>query len=110
MTTNASHEGNDPMGAPSTHRGLLENCPAPECQDRVLEQQEAWGVYCPHGKQIVERDPDRDDPDGYPVGRIVDPWPCNVDGCTLEAFEADEQAREDEEHEALYELTQDVHR
>lgn len=39
MTINASHEGNDPMGALTTHRGLLENCGAPDCQDRVIEQQ-----------------------------------------------------------------------
>jgi hypothetical protein len=25
------------MGAPTQHRGALENCPAPECQDRVIE-------------------------------------------------------------------------
>lgn len=60
-----------------------------------------WGVYCPHGKHIVERDPDRTDPEGYPVGRIVDPWPCTVDGCTLEAFEAAEQATENEYWESL---------
>lgn len=101
-----THEGNDPMGAPSTHRGLLENCPAPDCQDRVLEQQDVWGVYCPHGQQIVERDPDRTDPEGYPVGRLVDPWPCTVDGCTLEAFEQEQQA---EEHEYWTSLMGEVH-
>jgi hypothetical protein len=107
----ATHEGNDPrMGAPSTHRGLLENCPAPDCQDRILEQREAWGVYCPHGKQIVERDPDRTDPEGHPVGRLVDPWPCTVDGCTLEAFEASEQAREDEYWDSINELIADQYR
>lgn len=95
MPINATHEGPDAMGAPTTHKGLLENCPAPECQDRVLEQQEAWGISCPHGKKIVERDPDRADPEGYPVGRLVTPWPCIVDGCTLEAFEQREQATED---------------
>lgn len=35
-----THEGNDPMGARSTHRGPLETCPAPECQDQAIEQQE----------------------------------------------------------------------
>lgn len=35
-----THEGNDPMGALTTHRGPLETCPAPECQDRIIEQQE----------------------------------------------------------------------
>ena len=34
----ASHYGNDPMGAPTQHQGALENCPAPECQDRVAER------------------------------------------------------------------------
>lgn len=33
-----THYGNDPMGAPAQHRGAVENCPAPECQDRVAEQ------------------------------------------------------------------------
>lgn len=35
-----THEGNDPMGAPTSHRGSLENCPAPDCQDRIAEQQD----------------------------------------------------------------------
>lgn len=35
-----THEGNDPMGAPTSHRGPLENCPAPACQDRTIEQQD----------------------------------------------------------------------
>jgi hypothetical protein len=110
MTTAITHEGNDPMGALTLHRGLLENCPAPDCQDRVLEQQDAWGVYCPHGKQIVEKDPDRTDPEGYPVGRLVDPWPCDKDGCTLEAFEQEEQEREDEYWDAMNEIASDVYR
>lgn len=41
-----THEGNDPMGAPTTHRGPLENCPAPECQDRIIEQQGDAGSVC----------------------------------------------------------------
>lgn len=36
----ASHEGHDQGGGWTTHRGRLEDCPAPECQDRVIEQQE----------------------------------------------------------------------
>ncbi|MYW46373.1 hypothetical protein [Streptomyces sp. SID161] len=55
-------------------------------------EHDAWGVYCPHGKKIVERDPDHTDPEGCEVGRLVEPWPCTVDGCTVEAFEAAEQA------------------
>lgn len=34
----ATHEGYDQAGGTTAHRGLLENCPAPECQDRVAEQ------------------------------------------------------------------------
>ena len=34
------HEGYDQAGAPTRHKGLLENCPAPECQDRIAEHQE----------------------------------------------------------------------
>ncbi|NUS25074.1 MAG: hypothetical protein HOV92_12740 [Streptomyces sp.] len=46
MPTHASHEGYDQMGAPTTHHGLLENCPAPECQDRIIEQQDERCVGC----------------------------------------------------------------
>jgi hypothetical protein len=35
-----THEGNDQAGAPTLHRGQLADCPAPECQDRVAEQQD----------------------------------------------------------------------
>lgn len=38
MSNVITHYGNDPMGAPTQHNGLLENCPAPECQDCVAEQ------------------------------------------------------------------------
>ncbi|GHB14637.1 hypothetical protein ABT144_38585 [Streptomyces sp. NPDC002039] len=76
----------------------------------MTDQQTEWGVYCPHGKQIVERDPDHTDPEGQPVGRIVDPWPCTMDGCTIEAFEQDEQGREEDYYAALNELAADVHR
>lgn len=37
LTTGGTHYGNDPMGAPTQHQGLLENCPAPECQDQTAE-------------------------------------------------------------------------
>ena len=100
MPINVFHDGLNQMGAPTSHNGLLENCPAPECQDRVIEQREAWGTYCPHGKKITELDPDHHDQEGHPE-RIVDPWPCDADGCTLEAFEAAEQAMEDEYWESL---------
>ena len=94
MTINITHWGNDPMGAPTTHTGLVENCPAPECQDKA--ESNPWGVRCPHGMQIVEKDPEHTDPDGYPVGRFVDPWPCNVDGCTAEEYERQEAEAENE--------------
>ena len=74
------------------------------------EQKDAWGVYCPHGQKIVEKDPDHTDPDGYPIGRLVTPWPCTVDGCNLEAFEQAEQAREEEYYAALNEIASDVYR
>lgn len=93
-----THQGHDQAGAPTAHKGLLENCPTPACQDRVTEQTEAWGVYCPHGQRIVEADPDAgtDDVAGQSVGRIVELWPCTVDSCTREAFEQHEAEREDE--------------
>lgn len=109
MTIIASHEGYDPMGGLTTHRGMLETCPAPECQDRIAEQQEARGTYCPHGKKITEPDPDHPDPDGQPE-RIVSPWPCTKDGCTLEAFEQREKEREQEYYEALNQIAADVYR
>jgi hypothetical protein len=36
MTTSDTHEGYDQAGALTSHRGLLEDCYAPECQDRVI--------------------------------------------------------------------------
>lgn len=41
MSPNPSHEGYDQVGGLTTHQGLLENCPAPECQDRLIEQHDA---------------------------------------------------------------------
>lgn len=38
MSATETHWGNDPMGAPTTHKGLKENCSAPECMDET----------CPH--------------------------------------------------------------
>jgi hypothetical protein len=35
----ATHYGNDPMGAPTTHRGPIEDCPAPECQDVLADEE-----------------------------------------------------------------------
>ncbi len=58
-----------------------------------------WGTWCPHGIRIVEPDPDSPDIH-YPNGRVVDPWPC-ADGCTREAFEAEQQAEYAAYHEGL---------
>ncbi|MFD7661302.1 hypothetical protein [Streptomyces sp. NPDC059788] len=96
MAVNVTHNGNDQMGAPTVHKGSLENCTALECQDRVAEAEEKWGTYCSHGQRIVERDPDKTGPAGLPVERIVDPWPCTADGCTREEFERHETERENE--------------
>lgn len=100
MTINVTHWGNDPMGASTLHKGLRDDCPAPECPDPIRVP-DTWGTYCPHGKRIVERDPDRTDCEGYPVGRNVDPWPCHEGECTREAFERACQAEEDEYWDSL---------
>lgn len=55
---------------------------------------EEWGTYCRHGVKIVEKDPRRTDSEGYPAGRIVEPWPCDQ-GCTREQLIADMEAEED---------------
>jgi len=41
-----THEGYDQASALTTHRGPLENCPAPECQDRHAEQQAGAEPVC----------------------------------------------------------------
>lgn len=41
MPDNSTHQGNDPAGGLTLHRGLLESCPAPDCQDRAAEQDDA---------------------------------------------------------------------
>lgn len=61
---------------------------------------EQWGTYCRHNVKIVEADPDQTDSDGYPIGRIVEPWPCDQ-GCTREQFEADMAEEEAEYWESL---------
>jgi hypothetical protein len=35
MPLNVTHEGADPMGALTTHRGALEDCGAPDCEARA---------------------------------------------------------------------------
>lgn len=60
---------------------------------------EEWGVYCPHGVKIVEKDASRTDVDGYPLGRIMEPWPCDRPLCTREAYE-EELRKEEESYQA----------
>ncbi|MCX4792529.1 MULTISPECIES: hypothetical protein [unclassified Streptomyces] len=100
MTISVTHDGPDQMGFPSQHKGLIENCSFPDCETRAKLADEAWGVHCPHGKRIVEKDPEAAEL-GHLVGRLVDPWPCTEDGCTLERFEASEQADEGEHWDSL---------
>lgn len=88
-----THEGLHPaFGYFTTHRGAQENCSLPDCAGRQpVVVPEDWGAWCPHGRHVVVRDPERVDEDGYPVGKAVDPWPC--DRCTLAEFEAAEEQR-----------------
>lgn len=84
-----------------------------------------WGVYCPHGVQIVEKEEAAhtcDHPCGdtscemgswctfwqnardqcrgcWPIGQKIQPWPCEEPGCTEAAFDREQQ----EEEEAYYE-------
>lgn len=78
----------------------LEAGRATECHDQAQRPEQHWGTWCPHGVQIVEKDPNLTDPDGYPVGRIVDPWPCGQ--CALEDFERDMAAEEDAYWESMW--------
>lgn len=50
-----------------------------------------WGTWCPHGQHIMVANPD--DERDYPEPIPADPWPCDVEGCTLKALDA-ERARE----------------
>ncbi|MEU9703029.1 hypothetical protein [Streptomyces sp. NPDC047981] len=105
MTT---HSGPHPGGFGDTeHKGLLEDCTYPDCEARVRENSghdgdDRWGVYCPHGQKIVERDPNPPD-NTYDAGRIVDPWPCLEPDCTRERFEDQERQTEDDYWASLME-------
>jgi hypothetical protein len=55
-----------------------------------------WGYHCPHGAHVVVLDRIEG---GEPVGRMVEPWPC--DRCTRDEFEA-EMAAEVEESLAAF--------
>jgi hypothetical protein len=103
MTINISHDAPHPGGFGNTrHKGMLENCPDPHCQDQVQESKNRWGTWCQHGTRIVEKDPDRTDCEGYSVGRIVEPWPCGEPDCTREIHEAGWAAEEEEYHAAMW--------
>jgi hypothetical protein len=62
----------------------LPGYPAPYSENPGVPTDEEWGVYCPHGRKIVEALPS---PTGDRTGAVVDPWPCARVGCTPEAFE-----------------------
>jgi hypothetical protein len=92
-----THEGLHPEFAYlTTHRGRFEDCSSPDCSSRQpVRIPEDWGAFCPHGAHVVVHDPDRVGNDGYPLGRMVDPWPCSQ--CTRGEFEAAEAARFEEQ-------------
>lgn len=48
---------------------------------------DVMGVYCRHTFRVVENDPKC-----YPVGLIVDPWPCSM-GCRPEQFKCNWEER-----------------
>lgn len=84
MSTGETHWGPSPFHPGDTeHRGRREDCSGPDCGPEIPE---GWGVWCPHGAHIVVPDPGLTDEDGYPVGRIAEPWPC--DRCTRDGYEA----------------------
>lgn len=96
------------------HRGLLATVTRPE-----------WGVYCPHGTKLVEREPAEHvckDPwppcdlrgqlghlcgdhhwcrACYPTGRKISPWPCGEDGCTEADFDREQQEMEEAYYEEM---------
>lgn len=91
----------------------------------VTANRPEWGVYCPHGTQVVEREEAAhtcDHPCGetacemyswcpawqaardgcrgcWPVGRKIQPWPCEEQDCS----EADFDRAQQEEEEAYWE-------
>jgi hypothetical protein len=70
----------------------VENCGAPECVEKQPVRIPAdWGYHCPHGAHVVVLDRVED---GEPVGRMVEPWPC--DRCTRDEFEAEVAAEMEE--------------
>lgn len=46
MTDPITHYGNDPMGAPTTHVGVRDNCPAPECGPDLVQDEPEIVVLC----------------------------------------------------------------
>lgn len=102
-----THEGLHPaFGYLTTHRGAQSTCSSPDCVSlQPVAVPEGWGSYCPHGEHIVVHDPAHTDEDGYPLGVVVEPWPCGE--CTREEFEAaEEQAYADSlpSYEEIYGL------
>lgn len=82
-----------------------------------------WGTYCPHGVKLVEAVPaahrcgGRPGPldDGtycqacYPNGRKIQPWPCEMPGCSEKDFDRAEQEALNEHHEELNRLLWDTY-
>lgn len=46
MPAQLTHYGNDPMGAPTTHVGIRDNCPAPECGPDLVRDEPEIVVLC----------------------------------------------------------------
>lgn len=94
-----------------------------------------WGMYCPHGRKVMEATPaehacqpprhpcnlGKDDlfhtcpevencPACYPVGRIVEPWPCGIEGCTRERFEGNLEEETKEYFDSINSLIADQYR
>jgi hypothetical protein len=46
-----------------------------------------WGIYCPHGKQVIEVTPASRGTGYGREGRPVSPWLCDRPGCSQEEFE-----------------------
>lgn len=80
-------------------RTTVTGFPGPYNENPGLPTEEELGIYCPHGIKIVEAGHSAV-PDEVPM-TVVDPWPCERSGCTLEAFERAQAAAEAEYLESM---------
>lgn len=89
-----THEGPSPYHPGSTvHRGRREDCSGPDCGPDVHTVPDGWGTFCPHGAHVVVLDREATTDGAWPVGKLVDPWPCGR--CTRAEFEqAEDEAYE----------------